>query len=147
VGELCDDGNTADDDGCSGDCQTDYSCPNGVQDPGEECDTGGDSETCNVDCTLAECGDSYHNSAAGEECDDGGNSVECDADCTLVSCGDGYRNNLVEICDDGGDSAICDGDCTPAACPDGYLNPEAGEECDDGNGDNGDGCSIDCKLE
>jgi cysteine-rich repeat protein len=30
-------------------------------------------------------------------------------------------------------------------CGDGFLQPE--EECDDGNGDNGDGCSSDCKIE
>jgi cysteine-rich repeat protein len=37
----------------------------------EECDTGGDSQFCDVDCTSAWCGDGHHNAERGEECDDG----------------------------------------------------------------------------
>ena len=35
----------------------------------------------------------------------------------------------------------------PAACGDGTLNPEIGEQCDDGNTANGDGCSAQCTIE
>ncbi|MBR9701203.1 hypothetical protein GOV11_05045 [Candidatus Woesearchaeota archaeon] len=54
-------------------------------------------------------------------------------------CGDGYCNGL-ETC------SSCSGDC--GACPvcgNGVL--ESGEDCDDGNTNNGDGCSSSCQLE
>ena len=40
-------------------------------DSGEECDDGGESATCDTDCTFVECGDGTVNATAGEECDDG----------------------------------------------------------------------------
>jgi len=36
---------------------------------------------------------------------------------------------------------------TPAGCGDGVWDASIGEECDDGNTANGDGCSISCKCE
>jgi len=43
---------------------------------------------------------------------------------------------------------ICvDGACGSSACGDGYLDVFAGEECDDGNTDPGDGCDADCLEE
>jgi len=36
---------------------------------------------------------------------------------------------------------------TPAKCGDGVWDPKFGEECDDGNLINGDGCSLSCKCE
>ena len=36
---------------------------------------------------------------------------------------------------------------TPAGCGDGHWDPSLGEECDDGNVANGDGCSSSCKCE
>lgn len=111
----------------------------------EECDDAGDSETCDADCTFAQCGDEYVNTAAGEECDDGAETELCDDDCTIPECGDGYVNVTAgEACDDGGDSETCNADCTPAVCGDGYVNTAAGENCDDGNIEDGDGCPSDC---
>lgn len=51
----------------------------------EVCDTGGDSPTCNFDCTNARCGDGYTNEARGEQCDDGNNTWGdgCDGVCQL----------------------------------------------------------------
>jgi cysteine-rich repeat protein len=34
----------------------------------------------------------------------------------------------------------------PLGCGDGIVNPGIGEECDDGNTNNGDGCSAQCKI-
>ncbi len=51
-----------------------------------------------------------------------------------------------EQCDEGGDTADCDGDCTLVECSDGYLNRAAGEQCDDGNGETGDACDVECKV-
>jgi cysteine-rich repeat protein len=46
-------------------------CGNGDVDPGETCDTSGESATCDDDCTAPVCGDDNLNEAAGEGCDDG----------------------------------------------------------------------------
>jgi cysteine-rich repeat protein len=51
-----------------------------------------------------------------------------------------------EDCDDAGESAVCDADCTAVDCGDGTRNATAGEECDDGNNVDGDGCEADCSL-
>jgi cysteine-rich repeat protein len=42
---------------------------------------------------------------------------------------------------------ICDADCTLAICGDGTLNITAGEQCDDGDNNNGDGCDENCNNE
>ncbi len=83
----------------------------------EECDDGGESATCNEDCTIAECLDGTVNHTAGEECDDGDESATCDADCTNRVCGDGT------------------------------INTVGGEECDDSNVTSNDGCSGSCIIE
>ena len=83
--------------------------------------------------------------------DDQGNTSEFSlcltptVDCDL--CG-----NLVqdpgEFCDSGGvDTDMCDADCTEVMCGDDHLNMAAGEECDDGNLMDGDGCSSACRIE
>lgn len=92
-------------------------CGDGVVGTGELCDDGGDSATCDADCTPAACGDARVNEAAGEECDAG-----------VVT-------------------AACDGDCTEPECGDGYVNAAAGEGCDDGNVISFDGCSASCQPE
>jgi cysteine-rich repeat protein len=117
-GEQCDDGNVADGDGCSSTCQFEY------------------------------CGNGYVDSANGEQCDDG-NHVDTDGcrnNCQLPYCGDAVKSDS-EICDTGGDSVLCDRDCTLPTCGDGLMNSAAGEQCDDGNVADGDGCSSSCKIE
>ncbi len=66
--------------------------------------------------------------------------------CTPTVCGDNTLQGN-EQCDDGGESANCNNDCTLAQCGDGKRNPSAGEECDDGNMINGDGCDANCISE
>ena len=62
-------------------------------------------------------------------------------------CGNGIVD-AEEECDEGGENTpTCDKDCTYAECGDGLSNIMAGEECDDGNYDDGDGCSGLCLLE
>lgn len=108
-------------------------CGDGIVDPGEECDDGGESARCDADCTVPECGDGVANVAAGEDCDDRGESATCNDDCTAAACGDGTVNmSAGETCDDGGKSPGCDADCTFAECGDGVFNPNAGELCDEG---------------
>lgn len=99
--ELCDDGNTVDNDGCSGNCSA-----------------------------VAICGDGGVDNVfpATEVCDDG-NTIEddgCSADCsTTERCGDGRVDGggtLLEVCDDGN---TVTGDGCPVNC----LFWESGWNC------------------
>jgi cysteine-rich repeat protein len=124
-------------------------CGDGMRDrsAGEQCDRGGDSATCDRDCTLPACGDGLFNPLANEQCDEGGDdSATCDGDCTLPVCGDGHVNAAAdEACDDGIESAACDRDCSMPACGDGIENTLAGETCDDGDLDETDACTTRCQ--
>jgi cysteine-rich repeat protein len=94
-------------------------CGNGLVEPGEQCDTGGQSATCDADCTRPQCGDGVVNTAAHETCDDG-NTVS----------GDGCSSTCVTE--------------VPLICGNGVL--QAGEQCDDGNVNNNDFCTNTCKF-
>lgn len=82
-----------------GECQQEYEsltscaqdgcvgvCGNEVVEPGEDCDTGGESVGCDGDCSLVTCGDGDVNELAGEECDDGNDDQfdACDEDCRVA---------------------------------------------------------------
>ncbi|MEM6731090.1 MAG: DUF4215 domain-containing protein, partial [Myxococcota bacterium] len=117
AGETCDDGNSLDGDGCDSGCMLEGTCGDGTTDAGEECDDGNfvSRDGCATDCTDE-----------------------------LEFCGDGAAQAGVEACDDGGmnsDSAPdqCRTDCTNARCGDGVV--DTGEQCDDGNPFDGDGCT------
>ncbi|MFH0902931.1 MAG: hypothetical protein V2A73_20070 [Pseudomonadota bacterium] len=133
----------ADSDGIGDACE----CGNGTVEHGEECDDGGESETCNADCTTAVCGDERVNAAADEECDDGNLIDEdgCDSNCRPTGCGNG-RVTTGEACDDGnltnGDG--CDSNCRMTGCGNGIRT--TGEQCDDGNLTSGDGCDSNCTV-
>jgi cysteine-rich repeat protein len=151
--EQCDDGNTVNGDGCSATCMVEIppGCGDGEVAGDEECDDAGESATCDIDCTFAQCGDSIRNVSAAEACDDGNttNGDGCSDDChveIIPECGDGELD-AGEECDDGPESATCDIDCTLAACGDGLVNATAGEQCDDGNTGAGDGCDAACQSE
>jgi cysteine-rich repeat protein len=125
----------------------------------EECDNGaGNSDTlpdaCRTACRVARCGDGILDS--GEECDDGNtNSCDgCSSRCESevgATCGDGVRLAACgEECDAGvANSATipdaCRPDCRLPTCGDGVL--DAGEECDDSNTHDCDGCRFDCRRE
>jgi cysteine-rich repeat protein len=160
AGEACDDGNVANNDGCSSGCVVEF-CGDHIPNNGEACDTGGNSQTCNADCTVPACGDGKINQAFkppgaihGEQCDDhnAANNDGCSSTCQFEFCGDHITNNG-EACDDGGNSAACNADCTVPACGDGKTNPlfkpdgVHGEQCDDDNVLNSDGCSSTCQFE
>ncbi|HYC55624.1 MAG TPA: DUF4215 domain-containing protein [Candidatus Binatia bacterium] len=145
IGEHCDDGGTASDDGCDADC-TMSGCGNGIVNSGEECDDANDrnDDACVSTCTQPRCGDGVV--SAGESCDDG-NSAEndgCSSTCGQAYCGDGYVNPGFEECDEGPRSTQrCTPQCKLARCGDGYLAPRA-EACDDGNAIDDDECPNDC---
>jgi cysteine-rich repeat protein len=122
----------------------------------------GESVSCNNDCTIASCGDGKLNTTAGEECDAGvnnGNDKACSLSCKKTYCGDGIvqslnGNNQAEACEPNLDST-CTNACTisvgigytpspvqassaasrlgpPANCGNSILEPDKGEQCDDG---------------
>jgi cysteine-rich repeat protein len=125
-------------------------CGNNVVNSPETCDDGDsiNDDECTNACTLPVCGDSIVQ--AGEQCDDGGtaNGDGCDEFCqtevVLPFCGDGNVDGG-EQCDTAGQSATCEANCTLPICGDNILNLAAGEQCDDGNTANGDGCSSTCQ--
>jgi fibro-slime domain-containing protein len=125
-GENCDDGNTADGDGCSsgcvsephwtcppagGKCVHDVVCGDGMIEGTEACDDGNTTagDGCAADCTL-EC---------GWECPGG-------TACRAAKCGDGKVAGK-EQCDDGNntDGDGCAADCTleskPVAVAEGWI--------------------------
>ncbi|MFP6600672.1 MAG: hypothetical protein VB852_09610 [Deltaproteobacteria bacterium] len=127
-------------------------CGDGITDTGEDCDTDGESASCNYDCTPALCGDGHANPSAGEACDDSNTLAQdyCADDCSEVTgrCGDAIVQSRVEECDGGeSGSSLCDPDCSSAECGDGYANSAAGEQCDDSNTISGDGCAANCIVE
>jgi cysteine-rich repeat protein len=92
-------------------------CRNNVLELGEECDDGGESAECDIDCTPAECGDALVNGSSGEECDLGtsgatGNRDDgpCTTQCLNAVCGDGIQVAGLEECDDG--NAVVGDGCT-----------------------------------
>jgi MYXO-CTERM domain-containing protein len=105
--------------------------------------------------TVTVCGDG----ALGmpqEDCDDGNYDLtdSCPdgstGSCAPAFCGDGFiwsTDGGAETCDQLGEAMYCDADCTVAECGDGTHNATALEQCDDGNLDNGDGCSQYCVIE
>lgn len=99
---------------------------------GEQCDSSGETESCNANCRVSGCGDGIVNTTAGEFCEPGLAPDSCTAQCTPVMCGDGVIQGTEE-CDDGegnSDTApgACRTDCTVARCGDGVIDP--GEELD-----------------
>jgi fibro-slime domain-containing protein len=166
--EACDDGNTNPGDGCSADCKTIEDgwecrvpgkkcvplCGDGKLAGTEACDDmnaiagDGCSPTCLVEpgatcdnttlpskCTKAMCGNMMKE--AGEGCDLGpdnglfnGDGTGCSKTCTQEP----------KCRGDDGVTRACDTHC-------GDANKDEGEECDDGNGQDHDGCSHDCKVE
>src|SRR5205814_474942 len=90
AGELCDDHNTTDGDGCEHDC-TLPSCGNGIMDSGEACDDGNaiEGDACDTNCTLPACGNAIKDPTEG--CDDGNmiNGDGCDNNCKPSGCGNG----------------------------------------------------------
>jgi cysteine-rich repeat protein len=163
-GEVCDDGDTADGDGCPSDCS--------FIEPGYTCMT--EPSICRTTCgdgILAGdelCDDG--NTSSGDGCTSMCNGPEPGFSCSTMppgatmcrtSCGDGIRAGF-EGCDDGGlDSGDgCDPMCNPEAgwectgampttcrpeCGDGRIL--GGEECDDANTRMSDGCDPSCRVE
>jgi len=155
--EQCDDGNSDNDDACLNSC-IDASCGDGYIQGDETCDgdglgTGGETSTCDVDCTAVTCGDQRVNETAGEACDDG-NSATTDSciACIAASCGDNFLRSGIEQCEPPG-AGTCNLSCQsvrgvgatvtsapepvtrqgpPSTCGNGVVDTAKGEKCDAG---------------
>ncbi len=129
-GEVCDDGNLVDGDGCSSRARLEngQACRGDRECQSNRCQNGicmactGDSPYAIRKCLDGTCEDLCGNGRpdSGEECDRGGKNSDslpdrCRTDCRNPRCGD----------------AIVDRD----------------EQCDDGNGVSGDGCDRLCRIE
>lgn len=155
LGEQCDVGNadSCDGDNCSSMCKTE-ACGNGTVECTEVCDDGNtnDLDGCKGDCSRFDnvCGDGIQEGA--ETCDDS-NTNACDG-CSATCRTEGCNNGVVECgeeCDDGMPGAgTCDDECKiipPPNCGDGTTDTLEGEECDDNNTNDCDGCSHLCQSE
>ena len=109
-------------------------CGNHVVDPGETCDDGEETATCDSDCTPPGCGDGTTNRTIGETCDDG-NSEDgdcCTAACAPLAsgspCADPNACNGAETCDGAGRCLSS----LPLDCNDGRN--DTADSCDFGVG-------------
>ena len=157
--ELCDENRCVGGSSAGNPCTSDAGCPGG------QCRQGNGSLACvggprsglqcsrDDDCVLAMC-DSGPNH--GTPCS---TSVDCLGDsCLRGTCSGGFANGqpcsagyscfgghcTVATCQPV-NGATCGASCAPFTCGDGVRS--AGEECDDGNGSDGDGCSASCTTE
>jgi cysteine-rich repeat protein len=144
-GEVCDDGNNLDGDGCSAKCDSNESCGNGKLDQpipsnakdvrNEDCEPPSQMMSngffCKASCKFAFCGNGVTDGDIGEICDDGDTEGGdgCAANCKSTElCGNGIL-----------DQPIKDGNGLPD------LDNPKNEVCDDGNTADGDDCSGDCR--
>ncbi len=138
AGDTADDAADADAD-ADADAEVPPNCGNEVvdEDDGEECDDGNDIEGdgCDNDCTFS-CSSDVH-CRDTEIC----NGAET---CDMHMCFDGIPldNGTPCLLPDGGAGECRVGVCRPLTCGD--ENTDDGEECDDGNDNDNDGCPSTC---
>jgi len=154
-GEQCDDGNVENGDGCSSECRNEESipvCGNGINDPGEECDPLAqnnnciENEICSSSCTceLAEEKITICHFTSSETNPYNVITISVNAVQPHYS----HHGDIIPITDLNQDGNIDEADCAAAAGPVcGNEIIEEGEQCDDGNTQNGDGCSSACQTE
>ncbi len=122
--EICDDGNTANGDGCRDNCVLEF---------GWECDAGPAAGPCTsggAGSVVEVCGNGA--TSTNETCDDG-NTLNGDGCSSTCAWEPGYSCT--------GNPSIC-----TSTCGDGVV--AVGQEiCDDGNTAAGDGCDASCALE
>ena len=131
-------------------CSADTECiiPTYLECQNEQCielnGTGADQCTIDLDCAAP-----THLECVNEQCievnGEGSNQCTADNDCeiTHLEC---IGETCAEIAGVGPDQCSDNLDCEiPTICSNGIL--ESGEDCDDGNTANGDGCDSDCNFE
>ncbi|MGV8150213.1 MAG: hypothetical protein ACP5NV_00620 [Candidatus Woesearchaeota archaeon] len=138
-----------------------YRCGDGVVNPGEQCDLGGNNswdKRCSPECTWTFCGDSLPQQP---------NGLGTKGLFFIPAPGGGYSCNGggCEQCDDGNvnSSDVCSNNCTNTYCGDGIVQWPNGrgqngtnvtivftqwgyEQCEDNNLNNLDACLNDCRF-
>ena len=137
--EVCDDGNSNNNDDCLNTCQPNV-CGDGILNPNkEECDDGNlkNGDGCSSTCKKEVCGDGVIQTNLGEQCD--GSNLNGS------TCADfGYDGGTLR-CYPKGSTKECTFDksmCRTYQCGNGIVDP--GEQCDDGNNNSNDLC-VNCK--
>jgi cysteine-rich repeat protein len=125
AGEVCDDNNTIDGDGCSANCMSDETCGNNVTDAitGEVCDDGNtvDGDGCSADCMSDEtCGNGT--------CDTNETNATCPTDCPPDPCGDGTCDTPTENYNNC--ATDCEGECGDGVCDPTETNATCATDCD-----------------
>jgi len=126
---------------CPIDCSSSGFCGDGICDSTESC------SDCSSDCGVCPPADTCNNNGI---CNSGEDCLNCPSDCSGKL--DGKKSKRYCCGDTGGNlvscsASQCDSSCGIDHCGDGSLDLIDGEECDDGNLLNGDGCSASCSLE
>lgn len=174
VGKACrDDDDCGDGNVCNGaERCVKFACsPGEFASDGEACEVEGEQPSVCRDgnCLPSRCGDGVTDERLEESCDDanGSNGDGCNQNCAFscteaADCDDGNVCNGAESCDEAlhtcvagakvdgdvscGEGLTCrDGRCVSVGC--GNATVDEGEQCDDGNTTEGDGCDGNCAYD
>ena len=121
------------------DCKDDSDCNDGNPCTNEGCCKSA------ADCMVGKC--QVKNVGTGKECNDGNVCTTTKGQCfkDYGVCIDAKPTNEGGVCE-AGKGKCAAGKCVlKSSCGDDKL--DAGEDCDDGNSQGGDGCSASCKIE
>lgn len=148
-GELCDDGNRRDGDGCNSTCTSDERCGNAILDFLETCDDGNprNGDGCSTACAReARCGDGFPD--PGEQCDDGNTHDGdcCSATCQMESqpaCTSECRNFASGTPCNDGDRCTLNDQCGGLGCRGQPLVCGTGDPCSPAHCDPASGCVLD----
>jgi cysteine-rich repeat protein len=168
-GENCDDGNAVSDpengDFCDETCNILLGyCGNGILEEGEQCEDGNivDGDGCSSECLYEPVGCLFGWPGMFLRIEPGTEDTRCSDWCSLIGgytmggfantiydfcfCADGTTVQCSDSCDFLNDKPqSADQYCGYTECGNGII--DSGEQCDDRNQDNGDGCTSYCRIE